>query len=153
MRFTVLGPVRAWRGETELKPGPPKRRALLALLLARAGEPVPVHEIVDVLWGEHAPAGSVNVVHRHVGALRALLDTDESGRTTPSRLVRGSGGYRLILAAGELDLQRFRALRDEASAARDLGDPARAAVSLIEALALWRGPTASGIAPEVRAHP
>ncbi|MFC8429483.1 BTAD domain-containing putative transcriptional regulator [Streptomyces sp. NPDC057253] len=153
MRFTVLGPVRAWRGETELQPGPPKRRALLALLLARAGEPVPIHEIVDVLWGENASAGSVNAVHRHVGALRRLLDTDPSGHTTPSRLVRGSGGYRLILAAGELDLQRFRALRDEARAARDLGDPARAAASLIEALALWRGPTASGIAPEVRAHP
>ncbi|MEU9455058.1 BTAD domain-containing putative transcriptional regulator [Streptomyces sp. NPDC048277] len=153
MRFRVLGPVRAWRGETELNPGPPKRRALLALLLARAGEPVPVHEIVDVLWGENAPVGSVNVVHRHVGALRRLLDTDPSGQTRSSRLVRGSGGYRLVLGAGELDLQRFRALRDEARAARDLGDPARAAASLIEALALWHGPTASGIAPEVRAHP
>ncbi|MFF7642451.1 BTAD domain-containing putative transcriptional regulator [Streptomyces canus] len=137
----------------ELSPGPPKRRALLALLLTRAGEPVPVHEIVDVLWGENAPVSSVNVLSRHVGALRGMLDTDTSGQTTSSRLVRGSGGYRLILGAGELDLQRFRALRDEASAARDLGDPARAAASLLEALALWRGPTASGIAPEVRAHP
>ncbi|MFJ9566307.1 AfsR/SARP family transcriptional regulator [Streptomyces fuscichromogenes] len=153
MRFTVLGPVRVWRGETELKPGPPKRRALLALLLTRVGEPVPVHEIVDVLWGEHAPAGSVNVVHRHVGALRRLLDTDPAGPTTSSRLVRGSGGYRLTVRVGELDLQRFRSLRDEARAARELGDPARAAAALIEALALWRGPTASGIAPEVRAHP
>ncbi|MER6561854.1 BTAD domain-containing putative transcriptional regulator [Streptomyces sp. NPDC001027] len=153
MRFTVLGPVGAWRGETELTPGPPKRRALLALLLTRAGEPVPVHEIVDVLWGENPPVSSVNVLSRHVGALRGMLDTDPSGRATSSRLVRGSGGYRLMVAAGELDLQRFRALRDEASAARDLGDPAGAAASLLEALALWRGPTASGIAPEVRAHP
>lgn len=153
MRFTVLGSVRAWRGDTELDPGPPQRRALLALLLTRAGEPVPVHEIVDVLWGENAPASSLNVVHRHVGALRGLLDADLSGRTTSSRLVRGSGGYRLTLGAGELDLQRFRLLCDEARAARGLGDPARAAASLIEALALWRGPVASGTAPEVRAHP
>lgn len=153
MRFTVLGPVRAWRGETELDPGPPKRRALLALLLTRAGEPVPVHEIVDVLWGENAPVSSLNVVHRHVGSLRRLLGPEPSGQTTSSRLVRGSGGYRLTLGAGELDLQRFRALRDEARAVRELGDPARAAASLIEALTLWRGPVASGIAPEVRAHP
>ncbi|MET8977359.1 BTAD domain-containing putative transcriptional regulator [Streptomyces sp. NPDC004539] len=153
MRFTVLGPVGVWRGETELTPGPAQRRALLALLLTRAGEPVPVHEMVDVLWGEKAPVSSVNVLSRHVGALRGVLDTEPSGRSTSSRLVRGSGGYRLILGAGELDLQRFRALRDEAGAARELGDPARAAVSLLEALALWRGPTASGIAPQVRAHP
>ncbi|MEU6540688.1 BTAD domain-containing putative transcriptional regulator [Streptomyces sp. NPDC047000] len=153
MRFTVLGPVRVWRDGTELDPGPPKRRALLALLLTRAGEPVPLHEIVDVLWGEYPPVSSANVVRRHAGALRALFDADRSGRAVPGGLVHGSGGYRLVLGAGELDLRRFRTLRDEARAARDAGDPARAAETLIEALALWHGPTASGIAPEVRAHP
>ncbi|MET8449415.1 hypothetical protein ABZV46_19295, partial [Streptomyces sp. NPDC005209] len=51
VRFAVLGPVRAWRGRTELDLGGPQERAFLALLLVRAGQPVAVSEIVDVLWG------------------------------------------------------------------------------------------------------
>ncbi|MEU4932550.1 hypothetical protein AB0G54_39665 [Streptomyces yokosukanensis] len=56
MRFAVLGSVRMWRGSVELEQGPPKRRALLALLLVRSGHPVPLHEIVDVLWGQTLPS-------------------------------------------------------------------------------------------------
>ncbi|MEU7870281.1 hypothetical protein [Dactylosporangium sp. NPDC049140] len=52
LRFAVLGPVRAWRGAAEVDLGAPQQRALLALLLVRAGEPVGLGEIVDVLWGD-----------------------------------------------------------------------------------------------------
>jgi hypothetical protein len=54
--------VRAWRGDTELPLGPPKQRALLALLLTDAGQPMAVHEIVDALWGQEPPDSAVNVV-------------------------------------------------------------------------------------------
>lgn len=53
-RYTVLGPMRVWRGDTELTPGPPEQRALLALLALRAPGPVSVHEAVDVI-GEGGP--------------------------------------------------------------------------------------------------
>lgn len=149
-RFSVLGPVRAWRGDTELALGPPKQRALLALLLTEAGHPVAVHEIVDALWGQDPPDSAVNVVQRHVGALRRLLEPDLPAGGDSRRLVRGSGGYRLEVDPDDLDLLRFRALRRQA--ARD-GQPPSATGLLIEALALWRGPAASGIAPEVRSHP
>ncbi|WP_345943675.1 BTAD domain-containing putative transcriptional regulator, partial [Streptomyces sp. SID3212] len=153
MRFSVLGPVRAWRHGTELELGPPKQRALLALLLTQAGQPVPVHEILDVLWGQDPPDSAVNVVHRHVGALRRLLEPDLPTRAASRRLVRGSGGYRLDVDPDAVDLLRFRALRDEARQASEAGDPAGATELLIEALGLWRGPTATGIPPQIQAHP
>ena len=152
-RFAVLGPVRAWRGDTELPLGPPKQRALLALLLTEAGHPVAVHEIVDALWGQDPPDSAVNVVQRHVGALRRLLEPDLPAGGASRRLVRGSGGYRLDVDPDSLDLLRFRALRQRAEQAVRDGEPPTATGLLIEALALWRGPAASGIAAEVRSHP
>ncbi|MEW2289505.1 BTAD domain-containing putative transcriptional regulator [Streptomyces sp. NPDC047841] len=152
-RFAVLGPVRAWRDETELVLGPPKERALLALLLSAAGHPVAVHEIVDALWGQNPPDTAVNVVQRHVGALRRLLEPDLPARGTSRWLVRGSGGYRLEVDPDSLDLLRFRDLRQRAEQAAGDGDATGATELLIEALALWRGPAATGITAEVRSHP
>ncbi|MCX4902843.1 BTAD domain-containing putative transcriptional regulator [Streptomyces sp. NBC_00878] len=149
-RFTVLGPLRAWRGGIELELGPPKQRALLAFLLAQPNHPVGTHEIVDALWRQNPPDSAVNVVHRHIGALRRLFEPDMPSRGTSRWLVRASGGYRLDADPESLDLLRFRYLRERASRT---GEPAEATELLVEALTLWRGPTASGIAPEVRAHP
>ena len=153
VRFTVLGPVRAWRDDAELELGPPKQRALLALLLTQAGQPVAVHAILDVLWGQDPPDSAVNVVHRHIGALRRMLEPNLTTRAASRRLIRGSGGYRIDLETDALDLLRFRALRDEARVHAEEGSPGKATEVLIEALGLWRGPTASGLAPQVRAHP
>ncbi|MGW0653514.1 AfsR/SARP family transcriptional regulator [Streptomyces umbrinus] len=149
-RFTVLGPLRAWRGGIELELGPPKQRALLAFLLAQPNHPVGTHEIVDALWRQNPPDSAVNVVHRHIGALRRLFEPDMPSRGTSRWLVRASGGYRLDADLESLDLLRFRHLRERASGT---AEPAEATELLVEALTLWRGPTASGIAPDVRAHP
>ncbi|MEV7150079.1 tetratricopeptide repeat protein [Streptomyces sp. NPDC093084] len=153
MRFQILGPVRLWRDSTDVRLGPPKQRALLALLLAHTGQPVPLHEIVDALWHADPPATAANVVHRHVAALRRLLEPELVSGTASSRLVRASGGYALRVTGDELDLLRFRALCEDARDAARRADRARAVESLVEALDLWRGPSASGIPPEVRALP
>jgi len=36
---------------------------VLAILLGRAGQPVSVGELVDLLWGPDSPASAVNIVH------------------------------------------------------------------------------------------
>ncbi|MEU1513340.1 BTAD domain-containing putative transcriptional regulator [Streptomyces sp. NPDC005811] len=144
MRVTVLGPLRAWREGTELELGPPKRKALLALLLTQAGRPVLTSEIVEFLWRESAPDSAVNVVHRHIGVLRGTLGPV---------LVRASGGYRLQLETEQLDLLRFRALRARAAESRRTGDDIAAVRHLLAALALWQGPVADGLPPSLRAHP
>jgi DNA-binding SARP family transcriptional activator len=49
VRLQVLGPLRVWRGDVELDPGPPQQAYLLALLLARAGLPVSQAELIDLI--------------------------------------------------------------------------------------------------------
>jgi DNA-binding SARP family transcriptional activator/tetratricopeptide (TPR) repeat protein len=146
IRFTVLGPVRAWRDDVELDLGPPQQRAMLALLLAYPGRPVSLSEIVDVLWGADPPASAVNIIHRQVGLLRRLFEPDLPTRAPGRWLIRAGGGYRLDANADSVDLLRFRALVEKA---RATGDVPRFA----SALALWQGPIAAGIEAEVRGHP
>ncbi|MET7456055.1 BTAD domain-containing putative transcriptional regulator [Streptomyces sp. NPDC005574] len=152
VRFEVLGPVRVWRAGTEVEPGRPQERALLALLLVRAGEPVAVGEIAEVLWGEGAPDSAVNVVRRLVGAVRRLLEPGLPARAAGRWLVREAGGYRLVLDQEALDLLRFRARWAEARRARTDGAWARAVESYDAALSLWRLPAVSGIPERARAH-
>ncbi|MGW2019902.1 AfsR/SARP family transcriptional regulator [Streptomyces sp. NPDC001927] len=152
MHYRILGPVRVWRGDTELTLGPPKQQALLALLLARAGQLLTPQEVIDALW-EEPPGSAVNVVHRHVGALRRLLEPELPSRADARRLLRGAGGYRLPVGPGELDLLHFRSLREDARRATAAGDGARSVDLLVDALGMWGGPAGTGLAPRVAAHP
>ncbi|MGI5458527.1 BTAD domain-containing putative transcriptional regulator [Streptomyces sp. CA-249302] len=151
-RFTVLGELRVWRDGAEVDPGPPLRRTLLALLLARAGSPVPLPDIVDALWADRPPARAVNMVHRHVGELRRLLEPELPNRAEGSLLLRGGGGYRLLAPSGSVDLLVFREL---ATTARELlrSDASEQAVSVFaEALALRHG-SAAGCPSAAPPHP
>ncbi|NUS81708.1 MAG: tetratricopeptide repeat protein [Streptomyces sp.] len=153
VRFALLGPVRAWRGESELDLGRPQRRALLALLLAGAGRTVSMDGLIDALWSEDPPDSAANVIHRHVGVVRRLLEPELPTRAAGRWLLRGAGGYRLEVDDDSLDLLRFRSLRERARRAAAEGAAGRAVALSVEALALWQGPAASGIAAEVRGHP
>ncbi|WP_406347500.1 winged helix-turn-helix domain-containing protein [Streptomyces sp. NBC_00144] len=153
MRFELLGPLRAWRDSNELELGPPKQRALLALLLVRAGRPVDMPEIVDALWGEQPPKSATNVVHRHVGGLRKTLAGDPPNGGTGSEILRSSTTYRLPVDASSLDLLRFRELTANARQAYAGGAPEAAVELLVQALALRSGQVATGIPAEVQALP
>ncbi|GGZ39616.1 hypothetical protein GCM10010328_12330 [Streptomyces rubiginosohelvolus] len=56
LRFTVLGPVRAWRGSQLLSSGSPQQRALLTALLLREGRTATAGELIDAFWGEDPPS-------------------------------------------------------------------------------------------------
>ncbi|MER6410074.1 BTAD domain-containing putative transcriptional regulator [Streptomyces humidus] len=150
--FSVLGPMRAWCEGAELDLGPPQQRATLAVLLVRGKRPVPVGEIADVLWGERPPVSATNVIHRHIGMLRRVLEPGLSHRAQGQLLVRGYGGYRLRVGPDDVDLTRFRLLRERAQEA-GLAQAAETAVDLfVEAAALWRGPVVAGIPAVARDH-
>jgi DNA-binding SARP family transcriptional activator/tetratricopeptide (TPR) repeat protein len=152
VRFEILGPLRVLGAGGELRLGRPQETALLALLLVRAGQPVAVTEMVDMLWGERPPDTAVNVLHRHVGALRRRLEPGLPVRAEGRWLIREASGYRLATDAGSLDLLRFRALREEARQAAAGGSLAEAVALHHQAPSLWRGPVAAGMPAGPRAH-
>ncbi|MEU3985250.1 BTAD domain-containing putative transcriptional regulator [Streptomyces sp. NPDC026672] len=148
-----MGPVRVWRGDGEVALGPPQQRVLLAVLLAHAGRPVSMDVMVDVLWGEDPPATAANSLYRKMGELRRLLEPGLPLRASGRWLVRESGGYRLDVDAGKVDLLRFRELVERARAAKAGGDPGKALALFLDAVALREGPAAAGIPAQARAHP
>jgi DNA-binding SARP family transcriptional activator len=152
LRVQILGPLRVWRDGREVDAGPRQQRSVLAFLAARAGSPVTMTELIDLLWGEDPPASAMNAVHRYVGALRRVLDPTIEARSPGRWLVRHGPGYRLGVAPENLDLAALRHAADAArSNARD-GDEAAALERYIEALRLWQGPPGGGIADTVAAQ-
>jgi DNA-binding SARP family transcriptional activator len=149
----VLGSIRINRAGAELTLGTRQQRLVLALLLARAGSPVSLAELVDLLWDEQAPASAVNVVHRHIGELRRLLEPGLPTRSTGRHILRELSGYRLRVDEQSLDLLRFRALSRSARRSLQDGDPASALRHGLDGLALWRGRCAAGLEPASRRHP
>jgi DNA-binding SARP family transcriptional activator/tetratricopeptide (TPR) repeat protein len=149
MRFTVLGAVRAWRGEDELRLGPPQQRAVLALLLTAGGQPVGLSELVDLLWAADPPSSAANIVHRYIGTLRRVLEPGLPPRAAGRWLVPHAGGYRLAADADTLDLLRLRQLAGQAAAA---SQPGRAVALYLDALGLCPGRCAGDLAA-VRGHP
>ena len=143
--MAVLGPVRAWRGETELELGAPQRRAVLGLLAARANQSVARDELIDGIWGDTLPARSVNALHVHVSRLRAALEPGRAQRASGQVLLASGRGYLLRLAPGQLDAGLFAGRVAAARESRRAGDLAAAAASLESALGLWQGVALDGI--------
>jgi predicted ATPase/DNA-binding SARP family transcriptional activator len=118
-----------------------KPRALLAILLLRANEPVARDLLIEELWAGRAPPSATKVLQTYVSQLRRELGRDTI-RTAAST-------YELRADDGTLDLHRFEQLVRDARAAA----PADASARLREALSLWRGPPLAEFAYESWAQP
>jgi DNA-binding SARP family transcriptional activator/pimeloyl-ACP methyl ester carboxylesterase len=136
----VLGPVTLLDegGAVSALPGH-RRQALLAALVARAGEVVSVDVLTDLLWGEAEPPDRpAPSLHSAVFKLRANL-----GAVSDRHLLRTRDhGYQLVLEPGDLDASVFAELVQRA---RD-EPPEQAVATLARALGLWRGPAYGGFA-------
>ncbi|NUS10939.1 MAG: tetratricopeptide repeat protein [Streptomyces sp.] len=148
VRIGLLGPLTLHRGPAEVALGRGGRRLVLARLALSANATVPVHELVDLLWGDHPPADAHQLLQTYVSRLRSALDPARSGRPTGPAVRLGPGGYQLVLSEQQLDVTEFRGL---AGAARRVD--AQDALALLErALGLWRGVPLADV-PEMFAHP
>ncbi|MGA5040862.1 BTAD domain-containing putative transcriptional regulator [Streptomyces capoamus] len=133
VRFTLLGPTQAIRPDgTAVPVGGARLRALLSVLALRAGRTVPAGVLVDEVWGAEPPADAAGALQALVGRLRRALGADAVASV--------DGGYRLTAAPDDIDLVRFDRLTGDGLRALADDDPAKAAVVLDDALALWRGP-------------
>jgi len=144
-RVSLLGPVRAWRGDAEAELGAPQRRAVLGLLAARANQVVSRDELIDGIWGEELPGSPVNALHVHVARLRMALEPDRARRAPSRVLLARQLGYLLRLAPGQLDAEVFAQTLAAARELREAGDLAGAAGSFNAALRLWQGDALAGI--------
>ena len=145
MEFRILGPLEVRREGRPVQIEGAKERALLALLLLRAGEPVSVDRLIDELWGAPPPATARKSVQVRVAGLRRALGGDVL-------LTRGDG-YLVRLEPNQLDLNRFEQLLSDGRDALAAGDPSAAVATLDEALALWRGPALADFTYESWAQP
>jgi len=139
VRFSLLGPVRAWRGPAELNLGPSQQRALLALLVIRANQLVSIDDIIDLLWGQDPPGSAVNIIHKYIGSIRRLLEPGLEARASGHWLTRRSGAYRLAIDGNMSDLIAFRRTAKDAWSAHMEGRPADALDLYLEVLALRQG--------------
>ncbi|HEY6798674.1 MAG TPA: FxSxx-COOH system tetratricopeptide repeat protein [Kineosporiaceae bacterium] len=146
LRFEVLGPLRALSAGAPLALGPLQRRVVLAVLLLHADRPVGREALINAVWGPTAPASCVNLLQRHVSALRRVLGSASPGAERRDLIPWTDAGYRLAVDVGHCDLQVFEAEARAARSARSAGDLERAAGAVEAALALYRGPLCAGLA-------
>ncbi|MCW8103382.1 AfsR/SARP family transcriptional regulator [Streptomyces tauricus] len=146
MRFSVLGPVRAWRGEAEVDLGPPQQRAVLVALLLAEGSQVSAGGLVDAVWGTGAPASALGILRGYVHRLRKSLEPDADAA---SSVISSTGdGYQLRTASIESDLSIFRDLLVQAERARGAADARSTVAYLRDALRLWQGTALAGMRGE-----
>ncbi len=152
LRVQLLGPVRAWRGGTEVPLGAGRQRGMLALLALAGGRPIPRDELVQVLWGEDPPASATNILHTYVKSLRRALETERRPRQSSLLLPTIGTGYALAVESCRVDALAFRQLVAAARAQQHSGEPGSRLQPLREALALWQGPPLADV-PGLTGHP
>ena len=145
LRVQLLGPVRAWHGPTELRLGPPRQRALFAVLVFRHDHVVARRELINAVWGDDAPATAEGSVYTYLTGLRKVLEPGRSGRAASTVLPSEGVGYRLRLGADAVDVELFESLSGDAAKALERGAADDAFALADRALAMWQGEPLSGL--------
>lgn len=140
LAIQILGRVRATLGDVEIELGPPKQRAVLALLALQPGHPVSLAEVTAALWEGKPPSSASHLVHTYVARLRQALDSGMPRRQRTNVIGSVPGGYRLTIAEQRIDLQAFRHLAHQATVLRESKQPEHAFLMLGQALAKWEDP-------------
>ncbi|MEW2393552.1 BTAD domain-containing putative transcriptional regulator [Streptomyces venezuelae] len=144
MRYRILGATEAYDDQgAPLSVGGQRLRALLAALALQANRTATVGALIEEVWAGEPPADAPAALQALVGRLRRAIGKDA--------VVSAPGGYRLAVPPDDVDLHRFERLTREGRAALDGGDPALAARTLRDALALWRGPALADLSDRAAA--
>jgi DNA-binding SARP family transcriptional activator/tetratricopeptide (TPR) repeat protein len=136
IEFRLLGDVAADADGRLVAVGHLRQRCVLVALLVDANRVVPVDQLVDRVWGEHAPQRARGTLRSYVSRLRQVLCA------AGVAISRRPGGYVLTVDPMFVDLHRFDHLIGQARATND----DEAAVALVtQALELWCGEPFAGL--------
>jgi DNA-binding SARP family transcriptional activator len=141
MKFGLLGTLEVTADDgSPVDLGGAQPRAVLALLVAAGGQLVPADTLIDAVWGEDPPESAAGTVQSYVSRLRRSLEPERAPRDPPRVLVYEPPGYRLQVAAEDVDFRRFERLAEQGRNELEAGQLDAARRTLLEADALWRGP-------------
>jgi DNA-binding SARP family transcriptional activator len=129
--------------------GPPKQRALLAILLTRIGEVVSVERLIDLLWGAGAPRTAEHSIQIYVSDLRRAFEPLGGSDV----LVTRQPGYLLDVDAESVDAWRFERLARDGMRLLDDGEREAGRAMIRESLGLWSGPPLSDFPYDEFAQP
>ncbi|GLF97347.1 AfsR/SARP family transcriptional regulator [Streptomyces yaizuensis] len=130
LRFSVLGPVRAWRDGEPLPSGSPQQRALLCALLLRDGRTATASELIDAIWEDDPPSQALAALRTYASRLRKILGA--------GTLVSEAGGYAIRVRRDSVDLFVAQELAAEAEKTRST-DREQARTLIAKSLGLWDG--------------
>lgn len=128
MQVRVLGALALDDGRIPLAR---RERAVLSALTVQPGISLSAGALAAALWGDELPASWTKVIQGCVMRLRRLI--------TPAQIETTPHGYRLLPDHVVIDADLFTSLVRRGTDQLELGEPERAAHTLSEALALWRG--------------
>jgi predicted ATPase/DNA-binding SARP family transcriptional activator len=137
VQIAMLGPLEVHADSgSPVDVGGARLRTLLILLALDAGRVATTQRLIDGVWGEDPPIGAANALQALISRLR---------RAVPDAPVESHpAGYRLAVEPDAVDVRRFERLVRAGRTALP-ADPACAAATLSEALALWRGPALADV--------
>jgi DNA-binding SARP family transcriptional activator len=88
VEFRILGALDAVAGREKLSLGSVQQRAVLALLVVYAPEPVSRDRLIDELWGERPPASAPHALQVYASGIRKALRPAGDDAVTVSQLAR-----------------------------------------------------------------
>jgi basic membrane lipoprotein Med (substrate-binding protein (PBP1-ABC) superfamily)/DNA-binding SARP family transcriptional activator len=149
LQFRILGSLSVVGNGKVAALGPPKQRALLAILLTRVGEVVPLERLIELLWGEAAPRTADHSIQIYVSDLRRAFEPLGGS----DQLVTRAPGYVLDVDPDSVDAWKFERLVKEGTRLLEGGDQDAGRTTVREALGLWNGPPLSDFPYEEFAQP
>ncbi|HEY3714205.1 MAG TPA: BTAD domain-containing putative transcriptional regulator [Jatrophihabitantaceae bacterium] len=132
MQIAILGPLEVRDGDVLVDVAGSRLRSLLIRLALDPGRPVSASALVDAVWGDQPPAEAANALQSLVSRLRRTFGGAATVGQSPT-------GYRLAIEPDDVDATRFEQLARAGAAAMRIGEQSKAAATLRQALAMWRG--------------
>ncbi|HTQ19261.1 BTAD domain-containing putative transcriptional regulator [Mycobacterium sp.] len=138
LRFGLLGPLLLTVAGAPVALGTPKQRALFAMLLINRNRAIGTDSLVYAAWDQSPVPAARTSIQSYVSNLRRVLGS--TGVDPYQVLASAPPGYRLSVAAGDCDLDRFLAAKTAGMKSAAAGRFEQAGKHLSAALDEWRGP-------------